>query len=201
MSFLNKFSRVRPWLKRLLAAVFIIFVVMVSLVVVLGIRISDRVSSKSSAANSDRRPEETISSLLPEWQTEPHTCGMHSLAAVYAAYGLPPEAENLRYRLGVDVPASPTDRSTIGTLHPDMLRVLAQDGFGWQLLDLESRMTDQKLLEHLEQGQAALALIARRENGNLHWVAVSRDTSNATEGALSQVRVIDSLFMEPYNEL
>ena len=72
--------------------------------------------------------------LLAEMQTEGSTCGLHALSSVYRAHGLNGEVFRLRARLGIDIPALPFLEHTTGTLQPDLLRVLAQDGFRGTLL-------------------------------------------------------------------
>jgi len=163
-----------------------------------GCWIHDRVSAKTAAPHAQESPNQLSQPVLPAWQIEPHTCGMHSLSAVYRAYGLEPSEENLRFRLGVDVPASPLDQTSTGTLHPDLFRVLAQDGFVWRLPDVQTRDSEALLLEHLEAGHVAMALIARRQSGNLHWVCVQRSQPNPA-GPVS-ISVVDSLVETPYSE-
>lgn len=120
-------------------------------------------------------------------QLESHTCGLLSLSAAYRVYGLSPEAENLRARLGVDNEAVPLDDGSTGTLHPDLFRVLAQDGFAWSCLAPDDA---DGLLRHLDHGQVALLLIIRAESGGLHWVL-----TDEREGTM--IRVVDSLIAQP----
>lgn len=132
--------------------------------------------------------------LEVEQQVEGHTCGMHSISSVYKSYGLDPEAADLRFRMGVDRLANPFDKTTLGTVQPDLLRVVHQDGFATALLDLQEPEPAQKILrEHLESGHYAVTLIRRRQNGNLHWVVLSawRDDT---------LTVVDSLADTPYPE-
>lgn len=152
-----------------------------------------RVGGKSSAPHDDRSPRRTGLHAEPILQLENHTCGLLSLSAAYVAYGLSPEAENLRFRLGTDREAVPGDSTTTGTLHPDLLRVLAQDGFGYDLIDPTSSDANVRLRGHVEGGNVALLLIARRQNGALHWVM-----SDTME--LGSLRVVDSLLSEPVTE-
>lgn len=107
--------------------------------------------------------------IHPEHQTEPHTCGLHALSSLYRAYGLDPERQDLRFRLGVDKPLNNLIPDSLGSIHPDMLRVLDQDGFDCTLLlhndaDAVSRLTD-----HLDQGHLVVALTKVNE---FHWVVL-----------------------------
>jgi hypothetical protein len=90
--------------------------------------------------------------LIPEHQTEPHTCGLHTLSSIYTAYGLHVTAHDLRFRLGTDKPFTNFLTDSIGTIHPDMLRVLGQDGFRTELLFRSSTQTPARLAEHLAAG-------------------------------------------------
>ncbi|XAM01654.1 hypothetical protein OT109_09695 [Phycisphaeraceae bacterium D3-23] len=116
-------------------------------------------------------------------QTLPHTCGFRSMQAAYRAYSLDPEAYNIRYRLGTDFTAFPTAPGSEGTLHPDLLRVLAQDGFETTVLDLDQTGAAQQLADHLERDQLALTVVYR---STYHWMVL------ATDGP-DQLWVIDSL--------
>ena len=126
---------------------------------------------------------------MPEQQTEGHTCGMHALRAAYRGYGLEPDEFDLRFRLGVDTAAVPGDGTSTGTLPPDLLRVLPQDGFAYTLLPLEDAGAEAQLKRHLRRGQVALALV---EVTGLHWVAL-----DAAPG--DRLRVVDSLSPQPYD--
>ena len=126
-------------------------------------------------------------------QTEPHTCGLHSLRSIYRAYGLDPDEHALRTRLGVDIPAVPTQGDTTGTLQPDITRVLAQDGFLLVLLGVNAENAPTMLENHLARGQHALALIRKPDNGNLHWIVLQA----ASPG---KIEVIDSLVSTPQVE-
>jgi len=136
-------------------------------------------------------PSDVALSAAPEWQDEPHTCGLLSLRSIYRAHNLNPELHELRLRLGVDRATVFKMKSTEGTLHADICRVLAQDGFKSELLELDSTNSLTLLNEHMAKTWKALALIRRSENGNLHWV-VLQDSSP------EQIEVVDSLFNEPY---
>ena len=98
-----------------------------------------------------------------------------------------PDLENLRVRMGVDVPANPLDKTTTGTLQPDLLRVLTEDGFMFSLLDPDSPKAQATLEEHLQDGHQVIALIRRAENNNLHWVVLSGLSEDGLE-------VVDSLW-------
>lgn len=134
-----------------------------------------------------------LKSVLPEAQFESHTCGLHTLRAIYKAYGLDPDKANLRFRLGVDVKAVPADEESTGTLQPDMLRVLVQDHFEYNLLNLDSTNAVATLITHLQSANLAAVLIRRRQNGNLHWVAAYRYKEQ-------KIEILDSLSEETYFE-
>jgi hypothetical protein len=109
---------------------------------------------------------------------------------VYRAYGLDPVALRLRFRIGVDKPFTNLMPDSLGTIHPDMLRVLEQDGFDTQLLRPGSADARARLRAHLDDGQVAIALIRVNE---LHWVVLaSRRAGN--------VVVCDSLHEHTYEE-
>ncbi|MHC4561558.1 MAG: SPOR domain-containing protein [Planctomycetota bacterium] len=153
--------------------------------------ISSRLSVKGGAYHRSAEPDGAATSPEPEAQFEDHTCGYHALRTVYDAYVLSPDEESLRVRLGVDVATLPWDSTTTGTLQPDLFRVLAEDGFKFESLDLSQPEAANRLLAHLEAKQLAMALIRRRENGNMHWVVIGPPQ----EGNL---RIVDSLFPEPW---
>lgn len=135
------------------------------------------------------RPQPTATTPTPEVQTEPHTCGLHAMRSLYAAYGLNPDVFKLRFRLGTDAPAMRIDSDSTGTLHPDLYRVLGQDGFAADAMDLDAADADARLQAHLEHDQLALALVYR---STYHWVLLS-DHEDA-----AQLTVIDSLATEPF---
>lgn len=141
------------------------------------------------AAAQPAVPSATPDQLVPEVQTEPHTCGLHTLSSIYRAYGLDAEAQRLRFRLGTDKPFSNFLADSTGTIHPDMLRVLRQDGFRAELLLDRSEQTAARLTEHLARGHVAAGLTKVEE---FHWVALSA----AEDGG---VRVCDSLHEAPYH--
>ncbi len=156
--------------------------------------VAGRVSGKSEAWRSADVPQSsTIAPAEPLEQTEPHTCGLLSLSSAYRAYGLSPDNKNLRFRLGVDRTANPVDSTSTGTLHPDLLRVIVQDGFTYELLDPGASDAGSRLREHVNAHQAALILIRRPESGGLHWLL----TDEAGDGRL---RIVDSLRPEPVRE-
>ncbi|MEM9083760.1 MAG: hypothetical protein AAGB34_09200 [Planctomycetota bacterium] len=152
-----------------------------------------RVGTKSAASHSPSRPSEPLGHADPILQFESHTCGLLALSAAYEVHALSPQSENLRYRLGVDRVADPTDQDSTGTLHPDLFRVLVQDHFAYRILDPRNEFDRGSFIGHLEEGGVSILLIARRENGNLHWVL-------ADEVHDRQLRVVDSLFEYPYRE-
>lgn len=138
-------------------------------------------------------PSKVAQRAIPEWQAEPHTCGLHCLRSLYRAHGLNPDKHALRFRLGVDRPAIPAISSTEGALQPDICRVLAQDGFTVEQLDLESDNSADSLTRHLGNSWKALALIRKPSNGGLHWVVIQDKGSR-------QIEVVDSQFRSPYEE-
>lgn len=144
--------------------------------------------------HTDARPSALPVAYALEQQTEGFTCGVHSLSTVYKAYGLDPEAERIRWRLGVDTKAVAWMPDSTGALHPDLWMVLAQDYFAIESLDLEAHSAWSSMRAHLDAGHPAVLLIRRRENGNLHWVVATR-TLDA-----ERIEVYDSLFPEPYAE-
>lgn len=146
---------------------------------------------KTDAPHAFVQPERIAGVATPILQFEKHTCGLLALSAAYRMYGLEPADENLRTRLGVDLPANPLDSTSTGTLHPDLLRVLVQDGFEYALQD-PARGTE-SLRAHLSKGNVALLLIARRQNGNLHWVLADACRDD-------QLRIADSLEAQAYHE-
>jgi hypothetical protein len=131
--------------------------------------------------------------IEPERQVEKHTCGFHAVSSIYQSYGLDPVERRLRARLGVDTRSIIYDSSTTGGLHPDMYRVLEQDGFALKTLDLKAEGVPAELTNHLAGGRYALALIQRRKTGNMHWVVFC----GFKEGSLA---VCDSLSPEIYSE-
>lgn len=133
------------------------------------------------------QPNDTASQASPEEQTEPHTCGLHAMRSLYKAYGLEPDTFRLRFRLGTDQPAMRADKESTGTLHPDLYRVLAQDGFTTDPIDLESDDMDKTLDTHLLSGQLALAVVYRT---TYHWVLLSGAEP-------SRLTMIDSLASDP----
>ncbi len=103
--------------------------------------------------------------LVPEEQVELHTCGWHAVSSIYVAYGVDPEPLHVRYRLGTDTVLTNFDESSLGTIHPDIMRVMEQDGFEVSLVGNDLA----PLKSHLEAGHPALALIRVR---GLHWIAI-----------------------------
>ncbi len=135
----------------------------------------------------DPRPSATARQAWPEEQTEPHTCGWHAMRSLYTAYGLDPDEFSLRFRLGTDQPAMRADKDSTGTLHPDLYRVLAQDGFVAEPLDFDRALPADHLDLHLSNNQLALAVVYR---STYHWVLLTPG------GEPGRVRVVDSLSAE-----
>lgn len=149
------------------------------------------VISRGLASHPDVRPRATPAPLVIDPQTEPHTCGYHSLASIYRAYRLDPVAENLRYRLGVDIKSLVWKSDSRGTLHPDIFMVAAQDHLSIEPIDPQADDAIARLGDHLATGHPAMVLITRRSTGAMHWVAV-----DASDGG--RLHVIDSLEAAPY---
>lgn len=135
-----------------------------------------------------QRPNGVADIPVAESQTEPHTCGLHAMRSMYVAYGLSSQQYDLRFRLGTDAPAMRADKDSTGTLHPDLYRVLAQDGFAVDVLDLDADIALTALQNHLAWEQLALAVVYR---STYHWVLIG-----AGEDA-DELVVYDSLKDEP----
>ena len=144
------------------------------------------IAGRTMANHPGREPLPRAGKVVAEIQTEPHTCGLHAVSSLYRAYGLDPEAERVRFRLGVDVKAVFWMEDSTGTLPPDLYMVLSQDHFRLDTVDLESRGAWSAVSEHVASGQLAILLIVRKETGGLHWVV-------AGSGAETEIAVYDSL--------
>lgn len=125
--------------------------------------------------------------FMLEAQTEPHTCGFHSVSTVYRAFGVDPLLADLRYRLGTDRQAHNFDAATLGTIHPDLLRVMQQDGFVCELL-LSPTDDVTKVQSHLAAGFPVIILSKPK---GLHWTVLA---PGETE---SDALVYDSLQPQP----
>lgn len=145
-------------------------------------------------SNPDQRPRALPTAFALEEQTEPHTCGVHAISTVYKAYGLDPEAEQIRRRLGADVKAVFYVPDSTGTLHPDMWMVMVQDYFAIEAIDLDTDSAWTQLRDHLAAGHPAILLIKTRETGNLHWVVATQAKNDG------KIEVFDPLFDQPYAE-
>lgn len=139
-------------------------------------------------ASLTQRPSAAALMPIAETQAEPHTCGLHAMRSLYAAYGLDPDRFELRFRLGTDQPAVRADEQSTGTLHPDLYRVLTQDGFEADPVDLDDAGAVSSIVSHLDAGQLALLVVYR---GTYHWVLA------AGGGEPGRVVVVDSLADEP----
>lgn len=147
-------------------------------------------SAKYSPAPGLSPPTPLPLAIIPEVQTEPHTCGLHSLRSVYRAYAVDPDAARLRFRLGVDKPATNFDPESLGTIHPDIVRVAHQDGFDATILPTGGDDALPTIRAHVESGHPALALV--RVN-SLHWLVLA-----GIEG--DEAIIADSLAEQPYRE-
>lgn len=178
----------RPWLWLL-----VIPVITVGLCCGIGGIIAARVGTKGGAEHVDAVPRPNDAPAEPILQLEKHTCGFLAMSSAYEKYGLSPDDENLRYRLGVDRRGNPLDAESAGTLHPDIFRVLAADNFCYDLIDPGTDGAVAALQSHLDARHVALLLINRRQTGSLHWVLTdSRDGD--------RLRIVDSVFELPYHE-
>lgn len=145
-------------------------------------------SGKYDPSNIVPQPASVAGTPIAESQDEPHTCGLHAMRSMYVAYGLVPEQHRLRFRLGTDQPAMRVDNDSTGTLHPDLYRVLAQDGFAIDVLDLDADVAPAALKNHLAWQQLALAVVYR---STYHWVLIG------PSDLADEVVVYDSLKAEP----
>lgn len=144
-------------------------------------------SEKYSPVAHAALPRSMPGAIMPVRQTEPHTCGFCVISSVYRAYGLDPDAQRLRFCLGTDKQLVNLVEDTVGTIPPDMLRVLEQDGFE-PTLELPREDFAARVQGHLSTGHPALALIKPK---GWHWVVLAPG-----EGA--RVTVVDSLHESPY---
>lgn len=122
-----------------------------------------------------------------ESQTQAHTCGFHSVSTVYRAFGVDPLLAELRFRLGTDRQAHNFDTTTLGTIHPDLLRVMQQDGFDCELL-LSPADEVAKVQSHLAAG---FPIIILSKPKGLHWTVLTPGEAGG-EGV-----IYDSLQPEP----
>ncbi|QYK46969.1 MAG: hypothetical protein KF838_09250 [Phycisphaeraceae bacterium] len=155
-------------------------------------------SDKYSASPVAYAPLEYPGTFAPEKQVEPHTCGFHAISSVYRAYGLDPGTNRLRFRLGTDKRATNFDPESLGTLHPDMLRVLGQDGFDASVvLQPKSPESLQRLVSHIQRGHPAVALV--RAPG-LHWIVLAPPREHETDAEPTTL-IVDSLQAEATTEV
>lgn len=135
--------------------------------------------------------------FVPEDQVEGHTCGFHAMSSVYRAYGLDPEANRLRFRLGTDKRATNFDPESLGTLHPDMLRVLGQDGFDASVVfEPKSAESLARIAAHIESGHPVVALV--RAPG-LHWIVLAPPREQGADTEPTTL-IVDSLQAEATTE-
>ncbi|MEM9345609.1 MAG: hypothetical protein AAGB26_03215 [Planctomycetota bacterium] len=175
-------------LRRLRIGVLLGFVFFLTACMLLPDFIGQSKAGKYDPTVTSQRPSKSADVPIAETQTEPHTCGLHAMRSMYAAYGLDPAVFRLRFRLGTDQPATQLDSESTGTLHPDLYRVLAQDGFIAEPMDLEVDNAGRELLQHIERSQLALVLVYRN---TYHWVLVG------PSGTRNACVVYDSLKNEP----
>lgn len=145
-------------------------------------------TDKYAGVDGLTRPAALPGDYTPERQTEGHTCGVHALRSIYAAYALDPDAADLRFRLGTDKPLTNFTPDLVGTIHPDIIRVLQQDGFQAQIVMMNDDAPE-RLKRHLRSGHPVLALVD--VGGLLHWLVLAR-----LDG--TDVLIIDSLAAEAY---
>jgi ABC-type bacteriocin/lantibiotic exporter with double-glycine peptidase domain len=115
----------------------------------------------------------TPKEVVPLVQDDDFSCGFLALSAIYESYGLDPKKARLRERLGTSVPAIPFLSSTTGTLQPDLFRVLQQDGFAAEPFHPSAKEGLGELLNHLQSGYTALALVTTKRAGGFHWVVLT----------------------------
>jgi hypothetical protein len=155
---------------------------------------SDKYQGPPAASEPFERP----GLFTPEDQVEGHTCGFHAISSVYRAYGLDPAANRLRFRLGTDKRATNFDPESLGTLHPDMLRVLGQDGFDASVvLEPKSPESLQRVVMHIQSGHPAVALV--RAPG-LHWIVLAPPREHGTDAEPTTL-IVDSLQAEATTEV
>ena len=126
--------------------------------------------------------------IEPEQQTEPHTCGVHAIRSIYRAYAIDPDDARLRFRLGADKALTNFTPDLVGTIHPDILRVLAQDGFRASIV-IMGDAAPERIRDHLADGHPVLGLV--KVGDVLHWIVIADiDHETAT--------IVDSLEDQPY---
>ena len=180
-------KRLLRWGTRALGVILAAFLAMVGAFVACT---GPRDAGKYSAPEASQVPSPLPTRFEVDRQDEGHTCGYHALRVIYRAYGIDTDRARLRERLGVDKPALPKDSSSLGLLHPDLLRVVAQDGFVAEIIsDPLGEVGRSELAEHLAD-HPALALV-ELSGGLMHWVVL-------TEFASGRVTVVDSLADRPY---
>jgi len=128
------------------------------------------------------------------WQVEPHTCRFHAVSSIYLASGLDAEAAKLRFRFGTDKPGTNFDSESVGTIRPDILRVVRQDGSDATTHLLMNDDTARAIREHLRSGDPVLAMI--RVTG-LHWIFL---TGIDGDDVIVCDSLKDGLLREPFNE-
>lgn len=174
--------------RRLRVVLFLLVLLAVSACMLLPDFAGQYKAGKYEPVETAPKPSSVASTPNAEIQTEPHTCGLHAMRSMYVAYGLNPDAFDLRFRLGTDEPAMRADKESTGTLHPDLYRVLAQDGFAVDPLDLDTAVASSALQNHLAWDQLALVVVYR---STYHWVLAGPGDD------AGEVVVYDSLLAEP----
>jgi ABC-type bacteriocin/lantibiotic exporter with double-glycine peptidase domain len=140
-------------------------------------------SAKYSSVSPAIMPTAVPVAFAAEVQTERHTCGLHSVRTIYRAYGIDPDAADLRFRLGTDKPGHNFDPESLGTIHPDITRVMRQDGFDVRVILRPTEGDGAEMRAHLAAGFPVLTLV--RVKG-LHWIVLA-------EGHDGKSRIFDSL--------
>lgn len=186
-------ARLRSWIRLFAKFSGVSLIVFVAFIIVTScVGPPSYYSAKYASIDHAPRPARTTQPMKPVRQTEGHTCGFCALSAVYNAYGLDPEAMRLRFRLGTDKPVTLLDKTTTGTLPPDIDRVLDQDGFEAQHVDAGSPKDLPLIREHLASGNVALALVRVNE---LHWLIISGVDG---ENAIICDSLQDQLYQQPF---
>lgn len=132
---------------------------------------------KLMPSETTTKPSHTPHFTTAEVQTESHTCGFNACSTIYNAYGLNPAEKQLRFRLGTDKRGTNFDPESLGTIHPDIVRVLTQDGFETNVLWQPATDDGEAIQSHLASGHPVLAMI--RVKG-LHWIVLTGNENGKT---------------------
>ncbi|HEX2838380.1 MAG TPA: cysteine peptidase family C39 domain-containing protein [Phycisphaerales bacterium] len=148
-------------------------------------------SAKYGRSDVPMHPSKKPTAFVPVKQTEPHTCGLSSVSCIYNAYGLDPAAARLRFRLGTDKELYRLLPESVGTIPPDVFRVLEQDGFDTEMVSSSNKRMAQRAISHLHTGHPALAMI--RVNETWHWIVLSSESDD-------MLTICDPVYDEAYRK-